>query len=229
MLTWKDDNELFALMRRYLYSAVLGDILDQLHHYHQFLPQRLQPLQADMVLAGRAMPVLEQDISAEAIHGASVKPDKPFGLMLDALDGLQPNEVYLCAGASPEYALVGELMCARMKSLGAAGSVAVGFHRDSAGILRLGFPCFSYGAYSQDQAPRGQVVDYRVPIDIAGVRVCPGDLIFGDRDGVLVIPKALEQEVLCAAYEKATGEKTVANAIQAGMSAKTAFETYGIL
>lgn len=62
--------------------------------------------------------------------------------------------------------LVGELMCTRMKILGAAGAVVNGFHRDTNGILDLDFPCFSYGRYAQDQGPRGKVIDYRVPIDM---------------------------------------------------------------
>jgi len=154
---------------------------------------------------------------------------KPFGLMLEALDDLKENEVYICTGTSPTYALVGELMCTRMQILGTAGAVVNGFHRDTKGILALGFPCFSYGRYAQDQAPRGKVIDYRVPIEIEGVRVNPGDIVFGDLDGTLVIPRDIEKEVIERAYQKATGEKTVAEAIRGGMSAKASFEKHGIM
>ena len=149
--------------------------------------------------------------------------------MLEALDDLKKDEIYICSGASPSYALVGELMCTRMQILGAAGCVVNGFHRDTRGILDLDFPCFSYGRYAQDQAPRGKVLDYRVPIEMDGVRILPGDLIFGDLDGVLVIPRKIEQEVLERAYEKATGEKTVAQAIRGGMSAVESFRVHGIM
>lgn len=149
--------------------------------------------------------------------------------MLEALDDLKENEVYICTGASPSYALVGELMCTRMQILKAAGAVVNGFHRDTKGILELKFPCFSYGRYAQDQAPRGKVIDYRVPIEMEGVRINPGDIIFGDLDGVLVIPKEVETEVIQRAYEKATGEKTVAEAIRAGMGAKESFDRHGIM
>ena len=93
----------------------------------------------------------------------------------------------------------------------------------------MSFPVFSYGSYAQDQAPRGKVVDYRVAIEIDGVLVRPGDLVFGDMEGVVIIPKACEEEVLTRAYEKAHGEKLVAKALQAGMSAKESFEKYGIM
>ncbi|MDR1932729.1 MAG: RraA family protein [Spirochaetales bacterium] len=229
MLKWKDDEELFAIMRRELYSAVIGDILDKMRRYHQFLPQRIQPMLASMVIAGRAMTVLEADLYGENLSNKNGFLKKSFGLMLEALDDLRPNEVYLCSGSSPVYALVGELMCTRMQALKAAGAVVNGFHRDTKGILELGLPCFSYGAYAQDQAPRGKVLDFRVPLEIEGTLVNPGDIVFGDLDGVVIIPKEIETEVIQKAYEKATGEKTVGDAIRAGMGAKESFEKYGIM
>ena len=229
MLTWKDDRELFDIMKKELYSAVIGDILDKMHYLHQFLPQRIQPIDTGMVVAGRAMPVLEADAFEELSQGQNPIMKKSFGLMLEALDDLKENEVYICTGASPSYALVGELMCTRMQILKAAGAVVNGFHRDTKGILELNFPCFSYGRYAQDQAPRGKVIDYRVPIEIEGVRINPGDIIFGDLDGVVVIPREVETEVIQRAYEKATGEKMVAEAIRAGMGAKESFEKHGIM
>lgn len=229
MITWKDDNELFAMMKKELYSAVIGDILDKMNYRHQFLPQRIQPIREDMVVAGRAMPVLEADAFEELSNGQNPIMKKNFGLMLEALDDLKENEVYICSGSSPSYALVGELMCTRMQILKAAGAVVNGFHRDTKGILELNFPCFSYGRYAQDQGPRGKVIDYRVPIEMDGVRINPGDIIFGDLDGVLVIPKEVETEVIQKAYEKATGEKMVAEAIRGGMGAKESFDKHGIM
>lgn len=229
MLTWKNDNELFGLMRRELYSAVIGDSLDKMGFLHQFLPQRIQPIREDMVVAGRAMPVLEADAFEELSAGQNPVMKRPFGLMLEALDDLKENEVYICTGSSLTYALVGELMCTRMQILKAAGAVVNGFHRDTRGILNLNFPCFSYGRYAQDQAPRGKVIDYRVPIEMDGVRIDPGDIVFGDLDGVLVIPKGIEREVIGRAYGKATGEKMVAQAIRGGMGAKESFDKHGIM
>ena len=120
-------------------------------------------------------------------------------------------------------------MCTRMQILKAAGAVVNGFHRDTRGILALNFPCFSYGRYAQDQGPRGKVIDYRVPIEMEGVRVNPGDIVFGDLDGVLIIPKDVEREVIRRAYEKATGEKMVAEAIRGGMGARESFDKHGTM
>lgn len=226
MIEWKSDKELFALMRAELYSAVIGDILDQMGRYHQFLPREIHPIREDMILCGRAMTVREEDLP---VTGETVPGEPTFGYMLDALDGLREDEVYLCSGSSPDYAVVGELMCTRMKALGAAGTVMNGPHRDTKGILALGFPCFSSGGYSQDQAPRGRVTAWRVPLDIGETHVEPGDIVFGDLEGVVIIPRDIEAEVVRRAWEKATGEKTVGKAIQAGMSAAEAFRKYGIL
>lgn len=229
MFTWKDDRELFAMMRGELYSAVIGDILDKMHRYHQFLPARVQPIREHMVVAGRAMTVLEADAFEELSDGRNPIMKQNFGLMLEALDDLKENEVYICTGSSPSYALVGELMCTRMQILKAAGAVVNGYHRDTKGIVELDFPCFSYGRYAQDQGPRGKVIDFRVPIEIEGVRVNPGDIVFGDLDGVVIIPKEIEGEVIERAYEKATGEKMVAEAIRGGMGAKESFDRHGIM
>ena len=229
MIDWKDDDELFGIMRSVLYTAVVGDILDKMGYCHQFLPQTIRPMRDDFVLAGRAMTVLEADVAPDHTNGHNPMLKKSFGLMLEALDDLKKNEVYLCSGASLSYALIGEIMCTRMKYLGAAGAVANGFHRDTAGILKLDFPAFSCGAYAQDQAPRGKVVDYRIPIEVGGVKVNPGDIVMGDYDGVLVVPRELEREVITRAYEKATGEKRVGKEIKAGMSATEAFTKYGIM
>lgn len=230
MKYWNTDEELFALAKRELFTAVVGDVLDKMGLLHQFLPPRLQPLRDDMIAIGRAMPVLEADVFGEAeTKTNNPAMAKPFGLMLEALDDLKPNEIYICTGGSPRYALWGELMSTRATKLGAAGAVVDGYSRDTPGILQLGFPTFSSGRYAQDQGPRGKVLDFRLPIEIEGVRIRPGDIVFGDLDGVLVVPREAEAEAFSKAIEKARGEQLVRKAIEDGMSACEAFATFGIM
>ena len=227
---YADDAELFATLRRELFTAVIGDCLDKMGFLHQFLPPAIMPVRDDMVVIGRAMPVLEADVLGETLSPAAGAPgERAFGLMLDALDDLAPGEVYVAAGASPRYALWGELMTIRARHLGATGVVADGYVRDVEGIAEQGFPCFAYGAYAQDQAPRGRVIDYRTTVEVGGVRIAPGDLVFGDREGVLIVPRDAEDEAIGRAIEKARGETRVAEAIAGGMSAAEAFATFGIL
>ncbi len=229
MIELENDHILFETIRKELFTAVIGDIMDKMGYTHQFLSPQIQPLTDDMFVAGRAMTVLEADCFEELNDGANPILSKPFGLMLEALDDLKENEVYICTGSSPNYALWGELMSTRAMKLKAVGAVVDGYSRDTKGILELGFPTFSYGRYAQDQAPRGKVIDYRVPIEINGVRINSGDIIVGDIDGVCVVPKEIEKEVIKGALEKARGEKTVQKAITDGMSAVEAFNKYGIM
>jgi len=224
-VTCCDDVDLFALMRRELYSAVIGDVMDKLGLFHQFLPPRIGPVRGDMILAGRAMPIVEVDVDPEAASD----DDKPFGVMLEALDDLRPGEIYVAAGASPHYALWGELMATRAKHLGAAGALVDGYARDISGILVIDFPTFAIGAYAQDQGPRGKVVDFRVPVEIGGIRIESGTLLFGDSEGVVAVPAAAEAEVIARAIEKARGERLVKKAIEDGMGAVEAFAKFGIM
>lgn len=227
---WKDDTGLFKIVRKELYTAVVGDIMDKMGLLHQFLPPQIQPLRSGMFVVGRAMPVVEADVLESDSHkGNNPILKKPFGLMLEALDDLKKDDVYICSGASPDYALWGELMSARAIKCGAAGAVVNGYSRDTSGILKLNFPCFSYGRYAQDQAPRGKVIDFRVPLNINSILINPGDIIMGDIDGVCVIPQKAEEEIFSQAIEKARGEKMVLKKIQEGMGAKEAFEKYGIM
>jgi regulator of RNase E activity RraA len=227
---WRTDDELFALARRELFTAVVGDIMDKLGFQKQFLPPEVKPLREDMVAIGRSMTVLEADVLENTNPGGQNKLlQRSFGLMLEALDDLKRNEVYICTGASPQYALWGELMSTRAMKLGAVGAVVNGYSRDTRGILSLNFPTFSWGRYAQDQAPRGKVIDFRVPLQIGETRVESGDIAFGDIDGVCIVPRCIEQEVFTRALEKARGEKLVKKALERGMSARTAFDKYGIL
>ncbi|MBO9728763.1 MAG: RraA family protein [Chitinophaga sp.] len=229
MEKWNNDDELFSLIKAELFTAVVGDVMDKIGLVRQFLPPQIQPLHPAMVVVGRAMPVLEADtISGEqSLYNPILQ--QPFGLMLRALDDLKKNEVYICSGSSPAYALWGELMSTRAMKLGAAGAVVNGYSRDTRGILELNFPVFSYGRYAQDQAPRGKVMDFRVPIEMNGVVIHPGDIVIGDMDGVCIVPQVATEEVFRLALEKARGEKTVQKSIENGMSASAAFAQYGIM
>lgn len=230
MPLWNNDNDLFAIARSELFPALVGDALDKLGRLNQFLPPFIKPLRRDMKVIGRAMPVLEADVSGEVVPGATnglLK--KPFGMMFEALDSLQHNEVYICSGSSHNYALWGGLMSVRAMHLGAAGAVVNGFSRDTPEIVKLNFPAFGAGTYAQDQGMRGKVLDYRIPIVFGGITVNPGDIVFGDLDGVLIVPADLEKEVFSAAIEKARSEKLVRKALEQGMSSKDAFEQFGIM
>jgi regulator of RNase E activity RraA len=229
MVAWRNDDELFDLMCKGLFPAVVGDVLDKLGYFHQFLPPGIQPLRDDMVIAGRAMPVLTADYFAEEVEGQTEVSRMPFGLTFHALDDLKPNEVYISTGGSPRYAMWGELMSTRAMQLKANGAVLNGFSRDTRSILKLHFPTFSLGRYAQDAAARSKVVDFRIPIEVGGVLINPGDIVFGDLDGVLIVPQAVAKEAITKALHKARTENLVRKAIQEGMTAVEALDTYGVM
>jgi regulator of RNase E activity RraA len=230
MKPWHNDEELFSTIRKELFTCVVGDVMDKLGLQHQFLPPQVRALRPDMMLVGRAMPVLAVDVFEEKVSGTNNNlMQKPFGLMLEALDDLRSNEVYVNTGASPRNALWGELMSIRARTLGAAGAVLNGYLRDTNAVLNLNFPAFCWGSYAQDSAPRYKVVDFRIAIEIGAVRIRPADLIFGDIDGVCVVPAEAATEVFTEALEKARGEKLVRKALEEGSSAVAAFEKFGIM
>ena len=222
------DSTLFETIRSRLYTAVIGDVMDTIGLIRQFLPPEIRSLNPDHVIVGRAMTVLEADAAGDYV--AQSRATESFGLMFKALDSMQPDEIYICTGSSPRYALWGELMATRARSLGGVGAVLDGFHRDTRGLLSLGFPVFSRGAYAQDQRVRGRVIDFRCPIEFPnGVRVNDGDVIVGDIDGVLVIPADRLQEVVDLALAKVDGENKVRGMIEAGESTQDVFTKTGIM
>lgn len=234
MRMWNNDEELFDLIRQKLYTPVVGDILDQMGYNHQFLPASIRPLTAlvppNMVenfqpdnrnkLVGWACTVLENDVFSA--------PKKPFGYLTEALDQLRPNEVFVAAGAH-NSALWGELLTATSRVKGAVGAVLDGCTRDTPQVLEQNFPVFCTGCWAQDSSIRTYVFDFRCPIEIGQVTIHDGDLIFGDVDGVLVVPRDIVEETIEKALEKASGEKLVRKAIEGGMSATDAFAKFGIL
>ena len=219
-MEWQNDDELMALIQTELYTAVIGDILDGHDYTHQFLPPEIQPLAPDMLLVGRAMPVLEANV---------FDSKDPYGLMFAALDDLKPGEIYVASGASARYAMWGELMSTAARARGATGALLNGYIRDTKGILEMQFPVFCVGRYAQDQKGRGRVIDYRVEVEIGGVRIQSGDMVIGDIDGVVVVPRAVEVEIFNAALEKARAEKVIKIELEQGMLAAVAFKKYGIL
>jgi regulator of RNase E activity RraA len=230
MKLWNSDDELFALAQNELFTCVVGDVMDKLRLQRQFLPPQIRPLESQMIVVGRAMPVLSVDVFEEKVAATSNRlMEKPFGLMLQALDDLRPNEVYVNTGPSPRSAMWGEMMSIRARTLGGRGAVLNGYSRDTRAVLKMSFPTFSWGSYGQDSAPRCKVVDFRIAVEIGAARIRPGDVLFGDIDGVCVIPAEAESEVFSRALEKVHGEKLVRKALEEGQSAVAAFDKYGIM
>ncbi len=220
-MEWKSDKELFELIAAHLYTPVVGDILDTLGSWHQFLPPEIRPLLTTMKMVGRAMPV--------QIADAWGFQKKPFGRLTEALDQIDAGEIYIATGGRLNCAAWGEILTSTARTRGGAGAIIDGYHRDTPRVLEQNWPVFSRGSYAQDAGVRSVVIDFRCPIEIGAVQIRPGDLIFGDLDGVVIVPQDMGEEVITRALEKARAEKLVRKDIEAGMSSTNAFAKYGIL
>ena len=211
-------------IRTRLFASLLSDVLDALGYMNQAMPPTIRPLDDASVMVGRARTALFMDVY-EVKEG-----ENPYEKEIALIDSLQPDQipVFSC-GKTGRIAPWGELLSTASNVRGAAGALMDGLVRDIRAVRKMGFPVFHGGIGPLDSKGRGKIMAVDVPIECAGVRVCPGDLIFGDADGVVVVPQAIEAEVLAAAFEKLKGEKSTLADLRAGISLGEVFAKYGIL
>jgi 4-hydroxy-4-methyl-2-oxoglutarate aldolase len=212
----------FSSAEEKLYSAVLADILDDLGFRHQALEPTIRPIGSPFKLVGRAFTILATDVYET--------PENPYVTELEAVDHLSEGDVVVATtNGSTSSALWGELLSTAARSKGARGAVIDGLTRDSIKIMEMGFPVFTRGFSPLDSKGRMDVISYGVPTRCGGVLVRPGDIVFGDHDGVVVIPRDVSDEALLRAVDKASGEDEMRRALKQGMGVMEAYNKYGIL
>ncbi len=207
-----------------LYSAVLSDALDATGVWHQAMSPKIRPLDESLKLCGRARTGQYMEVPY-VIEGAN-----PYELEIAIVDDLKPGDVamFSCGGSS-RIAPWGSLLSTATHARGAAGCITDGFVRDILGIRALNLPVFHAGIAPLDSKGRGQIQAVDVPVIIDGVRVEPGDLVFGDADGVVVVPQAVEAEVLARAFDKISGENHSIRELSAGAFLRDVYAKYGVL
>ncbi|MCA8984960.1 MAG: RraA family protein [Planctomycetaceae bacterium] len=211
-----------SMMREKLYAAVVCDALDQLGYTHQSPRLPLMPYTSPVMLVGRCKTTLWADM----FH---VDPN-PYDLELKAVDGCQPDDVLIAAaGGSQRSGIWGELLTTAARNRGCIGAIVDGAIRDVDKIAELNFPVLARGTCLYDSQNRQRVIDLDVPVELDGVVFRPGDLVFADRDGVVVVPREIEHEAIARAWEKVHAENITRDAIRAGMPAVAAYEKYGVL
>lgn len=210
------------MMRQSLYSAVVSDALDGLGFRRQSPRIRLAPLTVETTLVGRAKTTLWADMFHD--------DPQPYALELQAVDSCRTDDVLIAAaGGSIHSALWGELLSTASRNSGCVGAVVDGAVRDLAKMRQMQFPVFGRGICVYDSLHRQRVIDLDVPVEIDGVRFSPGDLVIADLDGVVVVPREVEQEAIARAWAKVHAENAVRDSIRGGMKATDAFAKYGIL
>lgn len=218
----RHDRELFDVIQRELYVSVVSDILDSLGYREQAMDATIRPIYPEAIVVGRAHTVLSTDVYE--------LPADPYSAEIAAIDSLQPNDVLVAAtNHSTRTCFWGELLSTTARARGARGAIIDGHVRDVRRIERMRFPVFATGFRPIDSAGRGLVVAHGTPVLCGGVLVHPGDIVFGDSDGLVVIPQAVEQAVVERAKEKATGENRAREDLERGDLLRDVYDRYGIL
>lgn len=211
-----------AMMRDKLYAAVVADALDGLGLHHQSPRVSLVPYTVGGLLVGRCRTTLWADMFHEDPH--------PYELELQAVDSCRQDDVLIAAaGGSMHSAIWGELLSTAARNRGCVGAIVDGAVRDVVKMRKMQFPVYARGTSVYDSQSRQRVIDLNVDVEIDGVRFQPGDLVFADTDGVVVVPKKLERETIRRAWDKVHAENETRDAIRNGMKATEAYEKYGVL
>jgi 4-hydroxy-4-methyl-2-oxoglutarate aldolase len=212
-----------AMMREVLSVPLLCDALDAAGFPNQSPRLPIFPLtMPQTTLIGRCRTSLWADM-------AHTDP-RPYELELQAVDSCSADDVLICAaGGSMRSGIWGELLTTASRNAGCIGVIVDGAVRDIARMRKMQFPVFGRGPCPLDSRDRQRVIDLNVPVELGGVRFCPGDLVAADEDGIVVVPQQVEESVVRAAWNKAHAENVVRDAIRGGMSATEAFATWGVL
>ena len=218
----KHDQERLDLVASRLYTAVLSDVVDRLGFRNQAMDARVRPVWDGATVVGRAHTLLTVDIF-------EVRPD-PYRMEIEAVDTLKPGDVLIGAtGPSTRTCLWGELLSTAARGRGATGAVIDGYVRDVRQIRAMAFPVFATGMKPVDSAGRSVVVEYGTPVSCGEVLVHEGDLIVADVDGVIVVPRQVEEDAIRLALEKVEGENRTRDALLSGMTIGEVYAKYGIL
>ncbi len=218
--------EWLAAIQGTLYTAAVSDILDELGYCHQTMHQRLRPLLPDIRkcgFVGRARTFSWQEVDSVVI-------EDPYGLEIEGMDLLKPGDVAVhSTDNNGTNAPWGELMSTIAKRNGAVGCVCDSQIRDCVRIIEMKFPVYCAGIRPVDSKGRGRVEAFDVSIQCGGVTVNPGDMIFADFDGIVVVPHQIEKMVIQKAFEKAGKENLSRQELLNGKSLREVYSKYGVL
>ncbi len=212
-------------LRKTLYTAVLSDVLDSMGYTDQAMRPFVRPLDETLVLMGRAR-------TGTYVSTYSVEDgENPYELEIRLIDDLKDGEVAVlgCDGPTERVAPWGELLTTASMARGAVGCVTDGLVRDVSKIRKLEFPVFHGGIGPLDSRGRGRMVEMDRPIKCGGVLVHSGDVVFGDIDGVVVLPEAIADEAFRRAMEKVTAENHTRDELRAGKRLADVYAKYGVL
>ena len=208
-----------------LYTAVLSDVLDEFGFMKQAMKPFVRPVDESLVLVGRARTGLFAGTY-------SVRDgENPYEIEIALLDDLKPGDVTVlaCNGPTDTIAPWGELLTTASKARGAVGCVTDGLARDLRHIKAMQYPVFHGGIGPLDSRGRARMIEKDTAVECGGVRVGSGDIVFGDIDGVVVIPQEHASEIIERARRKAKSENHTREELKQGRFLREVYERYGVL
>ncbi len=215
-------DELIEIIRTKLYTAVVSDVLDRHGYLEQAMDARIRPIEPGRRVVGRAHTVLSADVYE--------RRKNPYETEIAAIDAVTPGScVVASTNQSTRTCYWGELLSTATRARGGTGCIIDGYTRDSQPIIEMGFPVFSTGFKPVDSSNRSTVVDFNCPIECGGVKVRPGDVVFGDFDGIVVIPVEILPEVVEEAAEKVESENATRDMLREGHLLREVYDKYGVL
>lgn len=222
-MKFRTETELFSYLEKNAYAAVFSDILDSLDYPSQVISPHcnIRPLKENFVVIGRAVTLL---------NDYDGNKEEPYELVIKCIDSLKPNTVLVATGTDRLITgIMGELTATALSVRQCRGAIINGYTRDVRKILKMKFPTFAWGASPIDTTGRVRVIDYNIPITIGDVKISSQDLIFADLDGIIVIPRNIEGEVISLVIERINTENSVRNDLAEGKTMREVWKKYHVL
>ena len=217
------ENERFDNIEKKCYAGVFSDVLDELGYRYQVISpdSNIRPLDDNYVVIGRAITMM---------NAQDDNMDDPYDLAIKCIDELKAGSVIVTTANTPlDVGIMGELSATALRAKGCRGAIVNGYTRDVRKLKEMGFPTFAWGPSAIDTTGRARVISYNIPIVIGGVQVCPNDLIFCDLDGMVVIPRKIEQIVIEKVLNRVAEENLVRKDLADGYNISDVWEKHHIL
>ena len=222
-LNFKSECEMFEYLEKNCYTDAFSDILDEMDFRFQVIPPsaNIRPLKQDHVVMGRACTMLNVRDSNQ---------ENPYELVIECIEQLKPSSILVTTGKEKfEEGIMGELSATALKAVGCRGAVVNGYTRDIRKLILMDFPTFAWGPSPIDTTGRLRVTEYNIPITIKGIPVRPSDILFCDLDGIVVVPKEVESDVIGKVLERIQEENLVRQELAEGRKISKVWDKYHIL
>lgn len=222
-MNFKSETDLLTYLEQNAYAAVFSDILDEMGYTSQAISPHtnIRPLKNDFAAAGRAVTLLNETDNNK---------NEPYDAVIKCIDSLKPNSLLVTTGTDKfETGIMGELTATALRARKSRGAVVNGFTRDTRKLIKMDFPTFAWGASPIDTTGRVRVINYNIPITIGGVKIFPGNLVFADLDGIIVIPQNIEKEVIDEVIKRINTENIVRKELAEGKTMAEVWKKHHVL